>query len=99
MIWLFKCDEIFWGDKPKVNEHYIFNTNDINFDLTKYDISLYFELANYYLLSDDKDGEIYNLRFISTNSNPMRVLISEVLEIHNIIRDFYLKVQKQQLSK
>jgi hypothetical protein len=95
MVWLFKCNEVFWGDKPKVNDYFILDTNDIETDLTKYDISLYFGLANYYLLSDDKDGEIYNLRFISTNGNPMRVLISEDSEIHSIIRNFYLKTLKE----
>ena len=24
MIWLFKIDEVFWNNKPKVNEHYMF---------------------------------------------------------------------------
>lgn len=38
MIWLFKIDEVFWNNKPKVNEFYTFDVDDIHFDITEYDI-------------------------------------------------------------
>jgi hypothetical protein len=90
MVWLFKVDEVFWGDKPKVNEHYIFDTNDIEFDVNKYDISIYFGTADYYLLNDSNDKEIYSLRFVGVNVNPIRVLVSNESEIYDIIRKIYI---------
>ena len=38
MIWLFKIDEVFWNNKPKVNEFYTFDVDYINFDITEYDM-------------------------------------------------------------
>ncbi len=95
MIWLFKLDEVFWNNKPEVNQHFVFNIDDINFDmypyLYQYSISLYFATANYYLLSESNDKEIYLLHFIGLDTNPSRTLISEESEIYDIVRSFYLK--------
>ena len=54
MIWLFRVKHLHWGGTEKVNEYYLFDVDDINFDLTEYDISLYFPSSNYYLMNDDK---------------------------------------------
>ena len=89
MIWLFKIDEVFWGNKPKVNEFYTFDVDDIHFDINEYDISLYFGLADYYLLSDLKEDEVYQLRLESINRNPTRVKITEQTEMCNLIKEFY----------
>ena len=95
MIWLFKVDEVFWNDTLKVKEYYTFDTNDIEFDITQYDISLYFGTANYYLLNDSTNEEVYNLRFVGVNSNPMRSLVSNDSEIYSIVREFYIDKSKQ----
>lgn len=89
MIWLFKVDEVFWGNKPKVNEFYKFEVDDIHFDITQYDVSLYFGTASYYLLNESNDNEIYLLRFVGSYQNPIRELISEGSEICGIVNDFY----------
>ena len=94
MVWLFRVDEVFWGNKPEVKEHFVFDTDDTNFDLFKYEIDMYFALANYYLVNESNDNEIYLLRFIGSHKNPVRQLISEDNEIFNIIRDFYIKKHK-----
>ena len=94
MIWLFKVDEVFWGDKPKVEEHFVFDTDDTNFDLFKYNIDMYFALADYYLLNEFNDNEIYLLRFVGSNRNPIRQLISDESEIYDIIRKFYIEELK-----
>ncbi len=75
MIWVFKLDEVFWGNKPKVNEHYLFNVNDVNFDMTIYDISLYFATSLYFLLNED-DKKIYYLNY-QGSKNPSRITIEE----------------------
>ena len=89
MIWLFKVDEVFWNNIPKINDYYTFETDDIDFDITKYDISLYFPLADYYILNDSNDEEIYWLRLTNVNGNPMRMLLSKDDGIYNIIREFH----------
>ncbi len=89
MIWLFKVNEVFWNDTPKINDYYTFETDDIDFDITKYDISLYFGLADYYILNDSNDEEIYWLRLTNVNGNPMRMLLSKDDVIYNIIREFH----------
>lgn len=89
VIWLFKVNEVFWNDTPKINDYYTFETDDIDFDITKYDISLYFAIANYYILNDSNEEEIYSLRLIYSSGNPMRVLLSKDDEIYNIIREFH----------
>lgn len=95
MIWLFKVDEVFWKNKPKVNDYYLFKVDDINFDITQYDLPLYYELAKYYLLSDSGEDNIYQLQFEAMNENPKRKLIPEDCEIYDIIKDFYTKNKKR----
>lgn len=95
MIWLFKIDEVFWNDKPKVNEFYTFDVDDIHFDITEYDISLYFGLADYFLLSDENEDDIYKLRLESINRNPTRVIIPKNSEMYSIIKEFYTDNKKQ----
>jgi hypothetical protein len=89
MIWLFKVDEVFWNNTPKINDYYTFDTNDVEFDITQYDISLYFPTADYYLHSDSNMGEIYQLRYVG-NKNPMRILVSKDNEIYNMVREFHI---------
>lgn len=89
MIWLFRVDEVFWGNKPKVKEHYLFNEDDILFD-----ISLYFGNCNYYLMSDLCDSEIYSLEFIGVNKNPQRLLLDSNLKIYDIVRKFYIQQKR-----
>lgn len=88
MIWLFRSNEVFWGNKPKVNEYFLFDVNDINFDITKYDISLYFPIADYFILSDSNDDEIYLLKYVS-NGNPIRSKLDISSEYHTMIKSFY----------
>lgn len=95
MIWLFKVNEVFWDDKPKVNEHYFFEEEDINFDFTKYDIWLYFATAHYFILSESNDTEIYSLRFVASDVNPKRELISKDTEVYDIVRNFYLQKNRE----
>ena len=90
MIWMFKMDEVFWNNKPKVDEHYLFDTDDINFDILNYDISLYFTTAEYYILSESNDKEIYKLSHSGSDVNPYRKLIWEGSEYYRIIREFYI---------
>lgn len=96
MIYLFKVDEVFWNDKPKINDYFTFDTNDIEFDVTQYDIDLYFPTADYYLhyMNDAEyfltTEEIYQLRYVG-NKNPMRILVPKDNEIYNIIREFHIK--------
>jgi len=33
MIWLFKVNDVYWDNKPKVNEFYTFDVDDIHFDI------------------------------------------------------------------
>jgi hypothetical protein len=94
MIWLFKVDEVFWNNTPKINDYYTFDTNNVEFDITQYDISLYFPTADYYLHSDYNMEEIYQLRYVG-NKNPMRTLVSKDNEIYNIIREFHINKSKQ----
>jgi len=94
MIWLFRVDNVFWDNKPKVNEHYLFDSNDTEFDITQYDISLYFSTSDYYLLEESNDTEIYSLLFVGLNHNPKRLSVSDGSEIHNIIRYFYMEKSK-----
>ena len=98
MIWLFRSNDVFWGDKPKVNESFRFDTNDIEFDITKYDISLYLGIANYYLMNESNDSEIYLLRFVGANNNPVRILISEESNIYKIIKNYVRKLKIKSLK-
>lgn len=90
MIWLFKIDEVFWDNKPKVDEHYLFDIDDIGFDITLYDISLYLATSNYFLLNDTNDDEIHFLQVGGTNSNPNRVLVAKNSEYYNIVISYYI---------
>jgi hypothetical protein len=98
MIWLFKVDEVFWNNTPKINDYYTFDTNDVEFDITQYDISLYFPTADYYLHSDSNMEEIYQLNFVGMYKNPMRTLVSKDSEIYNIIREFHIKMRDDKLD-
>ena len=89
MIWLFKVDEVFWNNTPKVNEYYTFDGDDIDFDINQYDVSLYFETSNYYLLSNSNEEEVYFLSFNGVNMNPRRVLLQKDDKIYNVIRKSY----------
>jgi hypothetical protein len=89
MIWLFKVDEVFWNNTPKVNEYYTFDGDDIDFDINQYGVSLYFETSNYYLLSNSNEEEIYFLSFNGVNMNPRRVLLQKDDKIYNIIKKLY----------
>ena len=93
MIWLFKIDEVFWDNKSKVDEYYLFDIDDIGFDITLYDISLYLATSNYFLLNDTND-EIYLLQFTGKNSNPSRVLVAKNSEYYNIVRSYYIDKKK-----
>lgn len=98
MIWLFKVNEVFWGNKPEVNDYYLFEEDDINFDITKYDITLYFPTANYFLLKSP--NEIFFLeppRGSSTNSyqNPNRIKLYENTDYFKCVNDYYNTEIKQ----
>lgn len=90
MIWLFKVNDVYWSNKIKINDYFTFCTNDINFDITKYDVSLYFGTAEYYLLDVSNNKLIYKLECYGKNRNPIRSLVPVKSEIYNIIRIFYL---------
>ena len=95
MIWLFKIDEVFWNNKPKVNEFYTFDVDDIHFDITEYDISLYMSTSNYFLLSDTNHSEIYSLQYSGLNSNPSRLLIGKNTDYYNVVSHYYIEKSKQ----
>ena len=92
MIWLFKIDEVFWNNKPKVDEHYMFpNVDDVEFDITLYDISLYMATANYFLLNDTNPDEIYSLQYSGTNTNPSRLLVGKNTDYYNLVSNYYIE--------
>jgi hypothetical protein len=95
MIWLFKIDEVFWGDKLKVNEVYLFDVDDIGFDITLYDISLYLATSNYFLLNDTNPDEIYYLQYSGTNCNPSRLLVGKNTDYYNVVSNYYIDKSKQ----
>ena len=99
MIWMFKMNEVFWGDKPKVNEHYLFDTDDINFDVNMYDISLYFATSNYFILNESNDEEIYHLQFVGTNINPVRVLVQSNSVYYDSISEYYISKKRDNKLK
>ena len=99
MIWIFRVNNVYWGNIREVNQYYKFDIEDTNFDITQYDFDLYFPTADYYLLNESDNKEIYNLMFVAQNANPDRIAVPKDYEIYNIIRDFYLIKSKQvQLS-
>ncbi len=87
MIWLFKVNEVFWGNKPEVNEHYLFEEEDINFDITKYDITLYFATANYFLLKSP--DEIFSLERVNSYQNPNRIKLNKNTDYFKCVKDYY----------
>jgi hypothetical protein len=93
MIWLFKVNEVFWNNKPKVDKYYVIDTEDINFDINQYNISLYFATASYFLLNEFNNDEIYYLRY-NGNTNPIRVLLDKSDEYYKVIQNFYLDNKK-----
>ena len=95
MNWLFKVDEVFWNNTPKVNEHYTFDIDDIEFDITQYDVSLYFGTSNYYLLDDTNPDEIYYLEYSGTNINPRRLLVGKNTDYYNAVCNYYIGKSKQ----
>ncbi len=95
MIWLFKVDEVFRNNEPKVNQFYLFDTDDIEFDITKYDISLYFPTSDYYLLSDLNPSEIYFVRLQDVNRNPIRLKVPDNTKIYKIITEFFIKENRE----
>lgn len=82
MIWLFKSEEL------KVDEYFIFDEDDINFDITKYDISLYFNHSKYFLLDESNDG-VYFLQFKGEGVNPNRFNLLEGSPYHKMVKSFY----------
>ena len=93
MIWLFKID-VFWSNKPKVNEHYEFpKVNDIEFDIDLYDISLYMGTSSYFLLNDTNPGDIYIL------FNNRRVLVDKNTDYYNVISDYYTEISRDRKIK
>ena len=99
MIWLFKMDEVFWGAKPTVDEHYLFHTDDINFDITRYSISLYFATAYYFVLSESDDKSVYRLHYDGTDMNPPRWTLPIDSEYYTIIREFYMSNKRDNKLK
>jgi hypothetical protein len=99
MIWLFRSNEVFWGNKPKVDEYFLFDVNDIIFDITKYDISLYFAIADYFILSDSNDDEIYLLKYNVSNVNPIRYKLDISSEYYSMIKSFYNEEQRDRKIK
>lgn len=99
MIWLFEVNEVFWNEKPKVNKVFVFDGDDVHFDITQYDISLYFALSDYFILSSSTDGDIYQLRFKSVSENPSRLILPQNTEMYNTIRQFYIDELKKKNEK
>lgn len=82
MIWLFKSEEL------KVDEYFLFDEDDINFDITKYDISLYFGHSKYFLL-DESNDVVYFLQFKGEGVNPNRFKLLEGSPYCKMIKSFY----------
>jgi hypothetical protein len=99
MIWLFKINDVFWSQQLTVNDWYLFDTDDINFDITKYDMPLYFASANYYIMNDSNKEEVFQLRLEGINRNPARVIITQNSKIYNIIKEFYIEEYRNKKLK
>lgn len=91
MIWLFKCSSIINGSLSefKVEEYFLFDEDDINFDIINYNISLYLGTSKYFLLDDSNDDDVYFLQFKGVESNPSRFKLSIGLDYYNLIKGFY----------
>ncbi len=96
MIWIFKIDEVFWSEKPKINSYYQVDTDDINFDITKYDIDLYFPTSYYYIVKDSNRQQIY--RLISNGKNPDRYL-SNNNDLQNLIIEFFQEERDNKINQ
>ena len=94
MIWLFKVNEVFWNNKPEVNEHYTFDTDDINFDITKYHISLYLATSHYYLISESNDKEVYWIRSNAIDVLDGFIFVPESSEIYSVVRNYYITTMR-----
>ena len=95
MIWMFRIDEVSWDQPLKVNDYYLFDEDDINFDITKYDISLYFATSEYFLLSESNDNDVYALMYDGLGRDPHKVLINNNSPSrYGIVRDFYTKTKR-----
>lgn len=90
MIWLFRVKHLHWGETEKVNEYYLFDVDDINFDLTEYDVSLYFPSSNYYLMNDVDSEKVYVLLFDGLKRNQL----SNKDKAYGIVKDFYSKEKR-----
>ena len=95
MIWLLKVNEVFWEQEPEVNEYYRFDTDDVNFDICQYDISLYFASSSYYLFNDS-NGCIYWLRFVGHNLNPSRIATWNESKINGVIIAFIKSKRREE---
>lgn len=51
-------------------------------------------LADYFLLNDSNEDDVYQLRFESINRNPTRVIIPTNNEIYSVIKKFYINKTK-----
>ena len=91
MIYLYKVFGGVSGKTPNIVDYYRFNTDDIEFDMLSYDISLNMVTYDYYLLSDTNIDEIYYLSFVNFDTNPKRILISKDDEIYNLIREAHMR--------
>lgn len=91
MVWLFRIKHVYWGKAEKINEYYLFDVNDVNFDLTEYNISLYFGSYNYYLMNDADSEKIYVLFFDGILSKKQ---LSNKDESYGIVKDFYTKEKR-----
>jgi hypothetical protein len=101
MIWIFKINEVFWNNKPKINNYYSFDTDDINFDITNYDISLHFPTADYFIVNESNLKKIYKLepRFVSIGEgNPFRIP-SNNQNIKNLIIEFFQEQRDNKINK
>jgi hypothetical protein len=92
-------DEVFFGAKPTVDEHYLFDTDDIMFDINNYHISLHFPTAEYFILSELNDEEIYKLSYDGSNENPYRSALSTRSTHYTIIREFYISKKRDNKLK
>lgn len=96
MVWLFRIrpgevKHLYWGETEKVNEYYLFDVDDINFDLTEYDVSLYFTSYKYYLMNDADSEKIYVLFFDGILNKRQ---LSNKDKAYGIVKDFYTKEKR-----
>ena len=91
MIWMFRIDDVLWDQPLKVDDYYLFDEDDINFDITKYDISLYLATSEYFLLSESNDTDVYALMNVGSHINPKRFLVNNKSpHTYKVVKDFYI---------